>query len=82
MTQASEATRLRPPPQRTRKVRSSVRPEAGRRQPQRDSGVYAATYNGMLPCLRRGSSSRLLRSMVRPATIFWRVSAGSMTSST
>ena len=101
-------------------ARSSVRPEAGRRQPQRDtraSGVASAraqracgrssvgrrpgaarrsetrerarvfeseraTQSGMLPCLRRGSSSRFERSIARPATIFWRVSAGSITSST
>ena len=36
---------------------------------------------GTLPCLRRGSSSRLDASMRNPATSFWRVSAGSITSS-
>ena len=46
---------------------------------RRDLGL---DHSGTLPCLRRGSSSRLVRSMRRPATIFWRVSAGSMTSST
>ena len=40
-----------------------------------------ATHNGTLPCLRWGSSSRLVRSIARPATSLRRVSAGSMTSS-
>ena len=38
-------------------------------------------HSGTLPCLRLGSSSRLDASMRRPATNFWRVSAGSITSS-
>lgn len=38
-------------------------------------------HNGTLPCLRRGSSSRLVANMRSPATSFWRVSAGSITSS-
>ncbi len=39
-------------------------------------------HSGMFPCLRRGSSSRLVRSMRRPAMSLTLVSAGSMTSST
>ena len=39
------------------------------------------THNGMFPCLRCGSSSRLDLSISRPAMTFMRVSAGSMTSS-
>jgi hypothetical protein len=42
----------------------------------------SSDQSGMLPCLRRGSSSRLLRNIRNPATTFWRVSAGSITSST
>jgi hypothetical protein len=38
-------------------------------------------HNGTLPCLRRGSSSRLVANIRSPATSFWRVSAGSITSS-
>jgi len=38
-------------------------------------------HNGMFPCLRCGSSSRLDLSISRPAMTFMRVSAGSMTSS-
>ena len=41
-----------------------------------DLGHWCRTdQSGTLPCLRRGSSSRLVRSMRRPATTFWRVSA-------
>jgi hypothetical protein len=43
--------------------------------------VHRCDQSGMLPCLRRGSSSRLVRSIARLAATFWRVSAGSMTSS-
>ncbi len=39
-------------------------------------------YKGTLPCLRFGSSSRLVRSISRPAMSLIRVSAGSITSST
>ena len=38
-------------------------------------------HSGTLPCLRRGSSSRLVANIRSPATSFWRVSAGSITSS-
>ena len=41
----------------------------------------APHHSGTLPCLRLGNSSRLVASMRRPATSFWRVSAGSITSS-
>ena len=41
----------------------------------------APHHSGTLPCLRLGNSSRLVASMRRPATNFWRVSAGSITSS-
>ena len=41
-----------------------------------------ACHNGTLPCFRRGSSSRLVDSIRRPATNLRRVSAGSITSST
>ncbi len=41
----------------------------------------SASHRGTLPCLRRGSSSRLVDSIRRPATSLRRVSAGSMTSS-
>jgi len=40
-----------------------------------------AVHSGTLPCLRRGSSSRLVANIRSPATSFWRVSAGSITSS-
>jgi len=40
-----------------------------------------SAHSGTLPCLRRGSSSRLVANIRRPATSFWRVSAGSITSS-
>ena len=53
-------------------------PGAGdRRGPTRPSA-----HRGMFPCLRRGSSSRFVLSMARPAMSLLRVSAGSMTSST
>ncbi len=65
---------------------------AGRRGPQINSPQASAgaqrpkraedDQSGMLPCLRRGNSSRLVRRRRRPATIFCRVSAGSITSST
>ena len=42
---------------------------------------YRFAHNGMFPCLRCGSSSRLDLSISRPAMTFMRVSAGSMTSS-
>jgi hypothetical protein len=38
-------------------------------------------HSGTFPCLRRGSSSRLVANIRSPATSFWRVSAGSITSS-
>jgi hypothetical protein len=47
---------------------------------RRSSGVDLA-HSGTLPCLRRGSSSRLVANIRSPATSFWRVSAGSITSS-
>ena len=47
----------------------------------RRSSWSASRHSGTLPCLRRGSSSRLVASIRSPATSFWRVSAGSMTSS-
>ena len=45
------------------------------------SSAIASDHSGTLPCLRRGSSSRLVASIRSPATSFWRVSAGSITSS-
>jgi len=48
---------------------------------RRDVAREGSHHSGMFPCLRRGSSSRLVRNIRRPATIFWRVSAGSITSS-
>ena len=56
---------------------------AGRRRrarPRRDRPRLH--HRGMFPCLRRGSSSRFVLSMARPAMSLLRVSAGSMTSST
>ena len=47
-------------------------PEVGRRR----------CHNGTLPCLRRGSSSRLEASILRLRTRTWRVSAGEITAST
>ena len=47
----------------------------------RRSSSLAWDHSGTLPCLRRGSSSRLVASIRNPATSFWRVSAGSITSS-
>ena len=32
--------------------------------------VHCRRHSGMLPCLRRGSSSRLVRNIRNPATIF------------
>ncbi len=43
---------------------------------RRKGDDHDQAHNGTLPCLRRGSSSRLVRSIRRPATIFWRVSGG------
>jgi hypothetical protein len=45
-------------------------------------GVALQAYSGMLPCLRRGNSSRFDFNMSNPAISLMRVSAGSMTSST
>ena len=69
---------------RRRSDTSSSRPErrGASRSEARPAAEPPAHQSGMLPCLRRGSSSRLVRSMARPATTFWRVSAGSITSST
>ena len=46
------------------------------------SGASGRCHSGMFPCLRPGSSSRLVRSMRRPAMSLTLVSAGSITSST
>jgi len=45
-------------------------------------GVALQAYSGMLPCLRRGNSSRFDFNISNPAMSLIRVSAGSMTSST
>ena len=45
------------------------------------SSWISSGHSGTLPCLRLGSSSRLVASIRSPATSFWRVSAGSITSS-
>src|SRR5207302_10914772 len=50
--------------------------------PVRDEHLAEGGHRGMLPCLRGGFRSRLLRVMSRPATIFRRVWRGKMTSST
>jgi hypothetical protein len=47
----------------------------------RHSSGVELDHSGTLPCLRRGSSSRLVANIRSPATSFWRVSAGSITSS-
>jgi hypothetical protein len=47
----------------------------------RRSSLVESVHSGTLPCLRRGSSSRLVANIRSPATSFWRVSAGSITSS-
>jgi len=66
--QVEEARVIRP---------SAVAPESTSRR----SSALASDHSGTLPCLRRGSSSRLVASIRSPATSFWRVSAGSITSS-
>ena len=56
-----------------------------RREPALDPDIcdlYLGRHSGMLPCFRRGISSRLLCSIVRLLVRIRRVSAGSMTSST
>ena len=55
---------------------------AMRRAPASGAAHTDAAHRGMFPCLRRGSSSRFVFSMARPAMSLLRVSAGSMTSST
>ena len=45
-------------------------------------GTGDSDQSGMFPCLRRGSSSRLVRSRSKPAISLARVSDGSITSST
>ena len=47
----------------------------------RRSSSVGPCHSGTLPCLRRGNSSRLVANIRKPATSFWRVSAGSITSS-
>jgi len=60
----------------------AIRPSAAAPEPtSRRSSALASDHSGTLPCLRRGSSSRLVASIRSPATSFWRVSAGSITSS-
>lgn len=55
---------------------------AAERAPRnRRSSLAGSVHSGTLPCLRRGNSSRLVANMRSPATSFWRVSAGSITSS-
>jgi hypothetical protein len=53
----------------------------GRHSSGVDHSSASTGHSGTLPCLRRGSSSRLVANIRRPATSFWRVSAGSITSS-
>ena len=55
--------------------------EAVRAPTGRHSSSVGSGHSGTLPCLRRGSSSRLVANIRSPATSFWRVSAGSITSS-
>ncbi len=55
--------------------------EVGRGSTARRSWFDDSAHSGTLPCLRRGSSSRLVDNIRKPATSFWRVSAGSITSS-
>ncbi len=61
---------------RGRRTGEAVLAPTGRR-----SSSVASGHSGTLPCLRRGSSSRLVANIRSPATSFWRVSAGSITSS-
>ena len=63
-------------------VASGSRPaEAAPAPTERHSSGADLHHSGTLPCLRCGSSSRLVASIRKPATSFWRVSAGSITSS-
>ena len=61
--------------------RGSRAAEAVRVPRNRRSSLVESVHSGTLPCLRRGSSSRLVANIRSPATSFWRVSAGSITSS-
>lgn len=61
--------------------RGSREVAAGRAPRNRRSSSAGSVHSGTLPCLRRGNSSRLVANMRSPATSFWRVSAGSITSS-
>lgn len=61
--------------------RGSREVAAGRAPRIRRSSSAGSVHSGTLPCLRRGNSSRLVANMRSPATSFWRVSAGSITSS-
>jgi len=61
--------------------RGSRAAEAVRAPRNRRSSLVESVHSGTLPCLRRGSSSRLVANIRSPATSFWRVSAGSITSS-
>ena len=60
---------------------SSAVVAAGRATTGRCSSWDSSAHSGTLPCLRRGNSSRLVANIRNPATSFWRVSAGSITSS-
>ena len=63
-------------------VERGSRAVAAERAPRnRRSSSAGSVHSGTLPCLRRGNSSRLVANMRSPATSFWRVSAGSITSS-
>ncbi len=64
-----------------RRVVAIRRSGAGQAPTSRRSSGSASDHSGTLPCLRRGNSSRLVASIRSPATSFWRVSAGSITSS-
>ena len=55
--------------------------EVGQGWACRRSSSVGPCHSGTLPCLRRGNSSRLVANIRKPATSFWRVSAGSITSS-
>ena len=54
----------------------------GTRTGDLDPGLVRRTHRGTLPCLRRGSSSRLVERISKLRQMTARVSAGEMTSST